>query len=444
MRAIDGFGPRPILILGLLFALLPLMAGAMYRTYFISVAPEWLEGTRQVGLLFVIAELLVVWVAVKHGLRLSSYWKEIGKISQIALLVFFATFWASSMFKAPHPRTATFLSTTWILHLTFGVSIHYLMPRLRRGDVLAFGRCLIAGFLLFLPLIAFHFSFPPLADTVPGGWLDWGSAIPGFISVRLFGAYAAAIVALAIGMIWVVDPRGRSARISYSVLTLCLTAMIWSGTRAALLGTAAALLAGLLVMRKLPKRLVLLLPVCCAVATCLALLMVPDGDSRFLLFTSGDAASTNQLSGGRLEYWNLIWNAYLQAPVFGWGSGSSFWLVEIYNTRHVQPHNVVLQFLLSWGLPATVAALTLLAIATWQAHRCARGRPWQLPLILMLDSLLAISFVDGTLYFPRFVMLIMALFALSFSGHVGVGRMNVGSGGAALRSAAAAHSFRRS
>lgn len=410
--------------IGMMLAASTILAGLIYRTFSVSMSPQWVELTRQMGLVFVAAEAAIIMYAREKGFRPTQYWRGADAPVKIALITFLPIFWISSVFVSPQPLFSTFLSLTWVVHLIFALAVHSLIGRIERRDIVGFALCLISGFALFLPLIALHFSFPPPArysgfpppGAVRSEWLDWGSAIPGFISVRLFGAYAAAMSALALGVAWAFDPRGRDGWIIYGLSTLCLAAVIWSGTRAAVLGLAvAAIIAYAVTRRRPPKRLICSLPVCLAVATVVASLLMPEGDSRFLLVAAGDGANANAATGGRLSYWTLLWRAFLEEPILGGGSGSTLWRVEINGERHVQPHNVVLQFLLSWGVAGALPALFLLGVATWRTHVIIRRHSWLLPIILMLDCLLAISLFDGMLYFARFVMLIMAAYAICFA-----------------------------
>lgn len=86
-----------------------------------------------------------------------------------------------------------------------------------------------------------------------------------------------------------------------------------------------------------------------------------------------------------------------------------------YGANHVQPHNAIVQFLLSWGLIPSIPLLALIGWATWRVHRIARAVPRIVPLVMMLDCLLVMRMVDGMLYFAGFVMLIVTLYALCFA-----------------------------
>jgi exopolysaccharide production protein ExoQ len=82
-------------------------------------------------------------------------------------------------------------------------------------------------------------------------------------------------------------------------------------------------------------------------------------------------------------------------------------LIDVDPPRHVQPHNILLQFLMSWGGPATALALTMMAIVTLKAHIIATQHRIVLPFLMMLDCLLVMSLLDGMTHFAQHLMLIM-------------------------------------
>jgi exopolysaccharide production protein ExoQ len=147
----------------------------------------------------------------------------------------------------------------------------------------------------------------------------------------------------------------------------------------------------------------------------LATALIPYGDGAFMLIAPNDEATAEAVSGGRLSYWSAVWDAYRSVPFFGAGPFASFWMLEPPQPVHVQPHNIILQFLISWGIFATVAALLTLGFVTWKAHVIVYAERNGLPFLAMLDCLLAMSLVDGMTHFAQHFMLIMLCFGIIFS-----------------------------
>lgn len=156
-------------------------------------------------------------------------------------------------------------------------------------------------------------------------------------------------------------------------------------------------------------------------AALLAFMLIPYGNASFLLFEYWDsnvaqnvAVNADQISSGRMSLWYGTYSKWLEAPWFGWGSGSTFWEVFELNWRHTQPHNFILQFLISWGIVGAAGALWLLARVTISAHKQVLANTELWPLLAGIYSLLVMAMLEGMLHYPRFIMLIMALYALIF------------------------------
>ena len=108
-------------------------------------------------------------------------------------------------------------------------------------------------------------------------------------------------------------------------------------------------------------------------------------------------------------------DAIAEYPLLGAGSAASSWALPSTSQQHVQPHNVVLQFLLSWGIFGTAAALFLIARATHKAYIIARSAPLAIPFMAMVCCLLVNALFDGAFYFARHVMLMMIGFGVIFA-----------------------------
>ena len=269
---------------------------------------------------------------------------------------------------------------------------------------------LAIGLIALALLTAWKFLLPPPAALVPGGRIEWGAALPGFISVRHFGSWTGAIATgLMIALLYGDDRRNGGLAALY-LLAAGMTC--WSGTRAAVLAMAVVAVVVAFSLRRLPdRRSIARLTGLSVAALGIALLLAPAGETDFLLFVSGDYANPDAAATGRLELWNATFHRWLDAPLFGWGSGSTFWEVDV-GWTHTQPHNVVLQFLVSWGIVGAAGGLWLLGRAIGAVHRHGMAQDRLRPLTATLYALLGMSLVEGMMHYPRFVMLVMTGFAV--------------------------------
>lgn len=395
----------------------PLLAAILYRTYGAAVSPTWLELTRQMGMPFIAGEVAVIVWARRQGYLPSALVDRWPRFVKVLFTAFLASFWISSVSVAPDKAFSTMQNMTWIVHLLFGGAVYHLVGQDRSFAVSRLAAWLSCGLLAVGILTVIHFAFPPdffLATDEP----KWGGAVPGFISHRLFGAWSAAVAVLLLGLLW-----QRSTMVScasgwlYMAFTMASGLAIWTGTRAAIL----AFLVGLVAVRLLSGRpanrhIYWQIAVALMFATMIGTLLNPYGDPSFMFYRGAGAyGSADEASSGRLEYWLATLDLAMERPLFGWGAGSSWWLVPGPDVRHVQPHNAFIQFFVSFGLVPTVPLVTLLGWTTWRLHRLACRVPETVPLVMTIDALLAMSMVDGMLYFARFLMLISALAATCFA-----------------------------
>lgn len=406
----------PLLVIGLLVSVLLVLNGVLFPTYTVSMAsPAW-EAARQLGLPYVISEIGVIIYALRGGLHLCEVWKRFPRNVQYCAILFLASFWVGSAFYSKVTPLAIVQNIVFLIHPLFGIAVYYSASRADARGLRALTLALVGGLLIFCGMTASAFlNHPPLA-TMPDNTIVWQFIIPGFISVRLFGAFCGAIFCFLLAQFLLDEERGGRRHLPYLWLTLCAAMTIWSGTRNAVLGIVVAMTVTLILYRLHPMKAksVFLLALSALVATLSATSLIPYNDPAFMLIAGEDVATSESISGGRASYWFALWHAYQTVPAFGAGPFASFWILPAGEQIHVQPHNIVLQFLLTWGLPATVAALALLAYATWRAHLAALEHRDVLPFVAMLDCLLAMSFFDGMFHFAQPLMLIMISFGVIF------------------------------
>lgn len=124
----------------------------------------------------------------------------------------------------------------------------------------------------------------------------------------------------------------------------------------------------------------------------------------------------------RLELWEYAIGKYQQNPFFGSGPGSFFmitysdWVLgkSPYNTPHTQPHNMILQFLIEWGLFGTSIILVLLT-KIFISSLIILIKFKKLIFIIPGIGLILLSahgMIDGTFFHPTFTFLIVLLLSV--------------------------------
>jgi exopolysaccharide production protein ExoQ len=409
--------PLSLLTIGVIISALLVLNGFIFRTYTIAMSsPSW-EAARQFGLPYVFAEIGVILYALRRGLDLRDVWNIFPCFLQYCIIFFATIFWIGGVFRSPIAPLATAQNLIFLIHPIFAIAIYHSISRLDLLEMRRFVVALAIGLLIFCAMTAYAFlNHPPIA-TMPNDEIVWQFIIPGFISVRLFGAFCGALFCFFFAQLLLDEEAHHRRNLPYVWLTLCAAMTIWSGTRNAVLGIAVAMAAMVIVYRLRPLNLksLTLLFLSATAAAWFATCLIPYNDPAFMLIASGDEVTTESMSGGRASYWTAIWNAYQTVPLFGAGPFASFWIFPVEEARHVQPHNIILQFLITWGLPATIAALVVLTYTTWKAHLVGFKHRIVLPFLAMLDCLLVMALFDGMAHFAQPLMLMMISFGVIFS-----------------------------
>ncbi|WP_095012884.1 O-antigen ligase family protein [Tsuneonella mangrovi] len=396
--------------LGIVFGLvMPLVSAMLFPTWVHTMPLKWEERARLLELHFVFSEIVVVAIAYRLGMDRDAMWRMLPRDIRRATVVLLAAMFTSSTFLAKYPSDALLQSIITVAHLYFAIAVFYL-ARLRPSDdwddLL---RWLAGGLIVFAFLTWWKFSFPPPPTSVPGGAIEWSFALPGYISVRYLGTWTGAIAAgLVVRLLYSADTNRLTA---WHLLYLFAAAFtVWTGTRAAILGMCGAV--GLFAVLKpgLPaRRHVGIVALLTAIAVLLAWIFRFD-DPVFWLFNLVDVSSVSRFVN-RTVLWHATIVRWLDSPWLGWGTGSVFFEVFI-GWSHTQPHNAFLQFLFSWGIVGAIPACWILGRAVVSAHRSAMKDRARWPLLAIVYALLWMSMVDGALYYPRFVIMIVAGLAM--------------------------------
>jgi exopolysaccharide production protein ExoQ len=393
--------------------IMPVLAALIYPVYMHQMQPAWAEWTRLMELPFVACELVIVQFAVRKGYRDRLIWKYLPRDVKIAFGLLFVGLTVSSVLFSKNTAASVTLSLTTLVHLRFCGATFFLVRSDRNADIRTFFPLLGLGLAALTILTIWKFKMPPPELTVPGGKIEWPSALPGFISVRHFGSWTGAIAAGFLLVVLYGDKEQSQRMAPLYLFAVGLT--FWSGTRAAVLGLAVVALTAAVSLRRLPSAAALLRTGGLSALAMLGAVVFSPGLPEFKLFVQDDIQSADAMAAGRLELWHDTFFRWLASPIFGWGSGSTFWEVNIGGWTHTQPHNTILLFLISWGVVGAVGGLWLLIRAIVATHRTGMDDARLRPFTGMLYSLLFMSLLEGMLYYPRFIMLVMIIFAVLFA-----------------------------
>lgn len=404
-------GVSVITVLGLAIAIImPVAEAAIYPTYMHTMRLAWIEWTRLQEIPYVLFEAVVIAFAVRRGMTLRLAWKGLSHDVRLALLALVIGIFVGSIFTSNLPAFTVAASCISIVNLLFALAAAHLLGQSRNSSVAMLMPLMVCGLVILSCYTALRFAFPPPTHLVWGGVIEWPSAIPGFISVRHFGSWSGAIAA-GMGVQILFGAKSGRFELSHLFYFIAAAVTVWTGTRAAILAMIVIFLITCISLRRLPTpdaigRAALLT----GAALTAAYILLP-ADPTFRLINAGDYSTLQGATALRDRLWELTFLRWLDSPWFGWGTGSTFWEVDI-GWPHTQPHNAVLQFLISWGVVGTAGALYLIGKAIRRVHAPGMTNAELRPLLAMLYALLFQSLLEGMLHYPRFINAIIFLFVV--------------------------------
>ncbi len=391
--------------IAILFAVLPLAAGLVFRTYQYEVTPLWFELVRQLDLFFMLVEIAVIVWARRGGFAYGAALRALPKDVRWAVILFLATFWIGSVFVTNFTPYSIVRASLWPMHLLFGAALWHLGGRADAPTVRRVVLLLLAGYLAYLPLLAGYLLSAPDPATLPLGKVIWTSALPGYPSVRTFGMEMGVLLAMLLGLIWRDRHFDGTPLLGLAAIMLVGGAICWSGTRSAVFGVIGASLITLTLRRNVPHPATAFLVLAALlIGGAISLLVLPPDNAFGFRLMPG--ASGGDYSNGRIQIWIHTLRLFLARPLTGWGEGSVIWLVFFNENSFAQPHNMPLQMLESWGAPAALAAFYLIGRLWFATQRRVAKHDWGLPVAMAFDALLIMSMVDGVFYHARRVMLV--------------------------------------
>ncbi len=322
---------------------------------------------------------------------------------------------------SPHAAPGLLRQAEWWGHGLFGVVLWaQLRSHPKRSDFVLAG--LAAGAVLYAMLL-----FASALGLARGARLDWQAAAPGFANTRNFGYYVAYGLGLLAAGLVTPTPRLRWV-VFFAASCGAWGLLFWSGSRGALVAVSVSLCGVALLRLVRPWRSLLAASLAAAlVGAGLSSLLPRERDPGNLGIPSMTSRTSRELSqrrSVRLVVWQDAGLAVVAHPVVGLGP-EGFAFEPIAARRHItQPHDVLLQAALAWGLPGAVGFL-LLAAAIWTAAlQRSRARSGQdasrahVGAFIALTTLSIYSAVDGPLYhaFPLMLVATAAAVALQPRG----------------------------
>lgn len=387
---LDKFGMTAFLVMAFI---VPVYAVASFEGTMETSVSRWL------ALHIVIAEAVVVVLAVFAGWRPINSWKELPAHVRIAIAMWLIVASIATTFSSDFHFSATF-QAFWIIHGLFALALWAMLSTKWRAMQLP----LLVYFsvsLLFHSLVVYFVTWVLLGPNL----VDWEPYMVGTTNPRLYIFYAVAL--LGIGLGFLIAARSRAIWFFAFLLVFASYHLFaWSGGRASFGVSLMLPLTVAILARKCGKRIILTSFGCAAVAFPLSLLTAPEHPwfgFKSIIGRIAISGAPNEYTSNRLEIWTRILEESLKKPIFGHGQTGGLNLIqEGLVGMPVHPHNSLVHIVHAWGgLGLLAFAIGFLPFAPSIQARLNTQATVAWPAFVTLLGLGGASLLDGTFFYNQ-------------------------------------------
>jgi O-antigen ligase len=358
---------------------------------------------REFSLPLIVVELFTIIVAAREGMLAAiRQWKwPRAVLVALAILAGIAIVTAATA-QARSPAVA--MTIYWFIHGWFAVSVAFLVGR--DFEAIDLVRAYLWGFAAFSLLMLFYIANIPDWER-----FDWKSGFLFFGHIRHAGYYCAAMAGLAIGMMAIASRRGEWW-LYFVLASVAAGIAFWTGSRGAALAIGAAVVAGVVLVPAMRSWRgagggIASLALAAALASQVAVPPHPlMGTTRMVEQTTGGEVTT-----GRTVMWRTTIDAIAESPLVGYGEGQMRTVAPF--SDMIQPHAILLQVGLAWGLIGLACVFVLascFALRTIPALQQDRGAA--VPAFMAMVAVGILSLYDGALFYILPISIFLACGAL--------------------------------
>lgn len=343
-------------------------------------------------------------------------WRDIPRPIGLLCAVWLGWGLISTMLAEPRLFNTLFSYFGWYVHGLFGLTLWAYLQQYRSWGEWLPG-IIVAGFLAYGTYLGYYYIF---TEDVPE--LLWKLTAYGFNHIRHLGYYIVFVIPLAAGLVVMSKYRPHSPLFWFGLVSLSIVwaFVFWAGGRGPLMAIGVSSLLMYPLFRRTTRLkyfiAVMLISVCLGAILSLAM---PKGYGLSRIFATVEGSeSINQFSSGRLTIWKKCIGDITENPWFGVGPDNYKYNCGLQSPFTGQPHGFHVQSTLDWGLPGAVLFFSLMGLILKNGFSRIKHAAEPLSVNLLglwgAVTLLALSFVDGTLYYAYPMMFIAAGLALAF------------------------------
>ena len=364
---------------------------------------------RHYSYVIMLIELLVIWLAARNQLSIAKAISALPSSISVLLGAWFAFAVAALFSSISDLANAILILARYIIHGFFLIAVIHLIAAAKSFEMQRLLVIFVIGTVTYILLLTI-FSIL-VRDPAKFAWV---LQLPSATNVRQIGNNVGILMIAPVALLL---SKRSPLYLPYAVaFIIALSFVVWTGSRATLLGFALGVAAGLVTVKNFTAiRNIVITAIAALVATG-ASLFIPIPDPAFGLFRLVAANGEQDASSGRWEMWAQAWHHVLQSPLIGHGSGRyRMDMNSFYGTYWNHPHNFILQYFYDWGFLGGSIALLLLALMGIKIFLSRDAAPIvRFTAITAYVAICSMAMIDGPLFHPLPIAVALALIAPVF------------------------------
>jgi O-Antigen ligase len=363
----------------------------------------WREILRYNSLAVPLIEFFFVGLAITQGFRPARALRLLLPVTKAGLIILMACALWTTLFVAVVPLNAVMGIMKFVAHCLFALAISHMLNLWCEAERNLVWPAIGWGLLGYCFIWWINTAvYRPVGD-------DWIRLVPGATNVRWVGFFAFTCFCAAIGTLRVQPQQSRNHwRLPLALVfaTVAFAVAFWSGTRAAIVANTVAAAVCVVV---LPIRRQIFfttsISLLCGVGIAFALPTVhPAYGFHRIVVASNPVAGLDAISSDRIKIWIEIFGKFIQRPLLGWGIDQLRFTYADQANLVRNPHQAILQVLVSTGLCGLVGYLCLAARFLQSIPR-KFTESYQIGGMAYLTGAIAYGLYDGFFYFTYPVMM---------------------------------------
>jgi len=263
---------------------------------------------------------------------------------------------------------------------------------------------------------------------------DWLLNPPFYINIRQAGFHANAAVCVLVGFLYRSDLKIPIKIAAFIFLIMLWSYLFWTGGRASSLSALISVLLVIVILMMLKQKItsfvILLLAAILAGFLLAEYMAVLPINGLLSIFERNVSGGVNAFSSGRLEIWKDSFAALENNWIFGLGAESYMFLINSEGEKlfSTQPHNVIVQFLVEWGVVGLFLSSLLLTLLFYKGFKNfvaqiqssnaesnnseSSNTGLKITSFMIIISFSITGLADGTFYHGQTVVYLLLAFAI--------------------------------